>query len=72
MLRYFRWQTTIPLEKFIPSSWQHWRAGDNLDTIYWLRFRLTPHWNQIPISGSFLDWKMLLPNWVTAIPQPGR
>jgi len=22
-------------------------------------FRLIPYWNQIPISGSFLDWKML-------------
>jgi hypothetical protein len=22
-------------------------------------FRLIPRWNQIPISGSFLDWKML-------------
>ena len=24
-----------------------------------LNFRLIPHWNQISISGSFLDWKML-------------
>src|SRR5260370_866881 len=23
-------------------------------------FRLIPHWNQFPISGSFLDWKMLV------------
>jgi hypothetical protein len=23
-------------------------------------FRLTPRWNQISISGSFLDWKMLI------------
>jgi len=22
-------------------------------------FRLTSHWNQFPVSGSFLDWKML-------------
>jgi hypothetical protein len=22
-------------------------------------FRLIPHWNQFPISGSFVDWKML-------------
>ena len=36
MSRYFRWQMTIPLEKFLPASWQHWRAGDNLDSVYWL------------------------------------
>jgi hypothetical protein len=23
-------------------------------------FRLISHWNQIPISGSFLDWNMLI------------
>jgi hypothetical protein len=22
-------------------------------------FRLTPYWNHFPLSGSFLDWKML-------------
>jgi DUF1680 family protein len=36
MLKYFRWQTTIPLEHFLPFSWQQWRAGDNLDLIHWL------------------------------------
>ncbi len=36
MLKYFQWQRTIPLEKFLPGSWQKWRGGDNLDSIYWL------------------------------------
>ena len=36
MTRYFKWQTTIPLEKFLPGSWQKLRGGDNLDSIYWL------------------------------------
>jgi DUF1680 family protein len=36
MSKYFRWQMTLPLDRFTPFSWQHWRAGDNLDTIYWL------------------------------------
>ena len=31
------------------------------------RFRLIAHWNQFSISGSFLDWKMLLgPGWPDA------
>ena len=36
MTSYFRWQMTVPLEDFLPASWQKQRAGDNLDSIYWL------------------------------------
>lgn len=36
MTKYFQWQMTLPLEKFLPGSWQKWRGGDNLDNIYWL------------------------------------
>jgi len=36
MTKYFRWLNTIPLEHFLPGSWQKWRGGDNLDHIYWL------------------------------------
>jgi DUF1680 family protein len=36
MSRYFRWQSTLPLERLLPGSWQKWRAGDNLDSIHWL------------------------------------
>lgn len=36
MSKYFRYQMSIPLEKYLPASWQHWRAGDNLDSVYWL------------------------------------
>lgn len=36
MLRYFRWQMTLPLDKFLPGSWQKIRGGDNLDIIHWL------------------------------------
>ncbi len=36
MTKYFRWLITIPLEQFLPGSWQKWRGGDNLDHIYWL------------------------------------
>ena len=36
LTKYFRWQTSIPLEDLLPGSWQKQRAGDNLDSIYWL------------------------------------
>jgi hypothetical protein len=36
MTRYFRWQTTVPLEDFLAASWQKQRGGDNLDSILWL------------------------------------
>lgn len=36
LTKYFRWQMTVPLEDFLPASWQKQRAGDNLDSIYWL------------------------------------
>jgi len=36
MTRYVKWQTMIPLEQLLPASWQKTRAGDNLDSIYWL------------------------------------
>jgi hypothetical protein len=36
MTRYFRWQMTVPLDDFLSASWQKQRAGDNLDSIYWL------------------------------------
>lgn len=36
MARYFRWQLTLPDEKFLPPYWQHLRAYDNLWSVYWL------------------------------------
>ncbi|HEX7573348.1 MAG TPA: beta-L-arabinofuranosidase domain-containing protein [Bacteroidota bacterium] len=36
MLAYARWLMTVPLDRYLPESWQKWRGGDNLDHIYWL------------------------------------
>ena len=36
MAKYFRWEMTLPFEHFLAQSWQHTRACDNLDSVYWL------------------------------------
>lgn len=36
MLGYARWLMGVPLDRYLPESWQKWRGGDNLDHIYWL------------------------------------
>src|ERR1017187_4487906 len=44
LTKYFRWQMTIPLEDYLPSSWAKQRAGDDLDSIYWLYNRTGEAW----------------------------
>ena len=34
--KYFKWQMTLPADKFLAKSWQQVRACDNLDVVYWL------------------------------------
>jgi hypothetical protein len=36
MTRYYRWFMRQPLHDILPTSWQKFRGGDNLDHIYWL------------------------------------
>ncbi len=36
MTNYFRWQTAVPPEDFLVPFWQKVRAGDNLESVYWL------------------------------------
>ncbi|MHC4865021.1 MAG: beta-L-arabinofuranosidase domain-containing protein [Planctomycetota bacterium] len=44
MTRYFRWQLSVPSEDFLPKSWQKRRAGDNLESVYWLYNRTGEKW----------------------------
>ena len=44
MLKYFEWQRTIPQPRFLPASWQKYRGGDNLDSIYWLYNQTGQRW----------------------------
>lgn len=44
MTRYFRWQNSLPLDDLLPESWQKVRAGDNLESVYWLYNRTGEPW----------------------------
>lgn len=66
MTRYFRWQMTLPLDKIYPGSWQKWRAGDNLDSIYWLYNRTGETWllDLARVNHErTADWAGDIPTW---------
>jgi hypothetical protein len=44
MSRYFRYQLNFPEEKLFPGSWQKLRAGENLESVYWLYNRTGENW----------------------------
>jgi len=44
MSRYFRWQLSVPEEDFLTRSWQKRRAGDNLESVFWLYNRTGQKW----------------------------
>ncbi len=66
MKGYFHWLTTIPLEQYLPGSWQKIRGGDNLDHIYWLYNQTGDQWllDLARINHErTADWTGGLPTW---------
>jgi len=64
--RYFRWQLNQPAEQLLPGSWQQWRGGDNLDSIYWLYNRTGEPWLldlAKVIHKRTADWTNTIPTW---------
>ncbi len=44
MTKYFRWQLNYPEKDFMVGYWPHVRAGDNIESIYWLYNRTGEAW----------------------------
>jgi hypothetical protein len=68
MTRYFKFQLSVPDEKFLTHYWQKMRGGDNLYSVYWLYNRTGDSFLlQLAdkIHRRTADWEMksTLPNW---------
>jgi hypothetical protein len=64
MSRYFKWQLSVPEADFLAGYWPRMRAGDNLESVYWLYNRTGDKWlldlaTKIHRSGA---------NWTAGIP----
>ncbi|MBN1344090.1 MAG: glycoside hydrolase family 127 protein [Phycisphaerae bacterium] len=66
MAKYFKWQMSIPRKDLIPGSWQAVRAGDNLESVYWLYNRTGEPWlldlGHV-IHSKAIPWALGVANW---------
>jgi DUF1680 family protein len=66
MTKYFAWQRTLAEGEFLPGSWQKYRGGDNLDSIYWLYDRTGEKWLLDLAArnhGRTADWTNAVASW---------
>jgi len=68
MKNYFKFEMTVPDEKFLSSYWENSRGGDNLYSVFWLYNMTGEKWLlQLAekIHRRTADWtqKSTLPNW---------
>lgn len=65
MTRYFRWQLRVP-EADLIGGWAKPRAGDNIESIYWLYNRTGDKWLldlAARIHRGGLNWTAGIPDW---------
>lgn len=68
MTNYFKWEMTVPDEKFLKGLWQEKRGGDNLWSVLWL-YNRTGDKSVLPLIEKLhkntSNWTMKddLPNW---------
>lgn len=68
MTNYFKWQTTVPDDKFLKDYWENSRGGDNIYSVYWL-YNITGDAFLLDlvekIHRNTANWRMesSLPNW---------
>ncbi len=66
MSRYFRWELSVPEDKFLPPYWQQQRAADNLYSVHWLYNRTGQPWLlelAAKIHRHTANWTDSVPNW---------
>ena len=68
MSRYFKYQLTVPDDKFMKDYWENSRAGDNLWSVAWLYNRTGEAWLlelAEKLHRNTADWtrEQALPNW---------
>lgn len=68
MTNYFKWQMTVPDDKFLKDYWENSRGGDNLYSVYWL-YNITGDKFLLELAEKIhrntADWTndSALPNW---------
>jgi hypothetical protein len=68
MTNYFKWQLTVPDDKFLEDYWENSRGGDNLYSVYWL-YNITRDAFLLDLAHKIhrntADWmqESSLPNW---------
>ena len=66
MQAYFKWELTVPDDKFLPPFWQQQRASDNMASVYWLYNRTGEQYLlQLAekIQRNMADWTTSVANW---------
>jgi DUF1680 family protein len=66
MQEYFKWELTVPDDKFLAPFWQQQRASDNMASVYWLYNRTGQEYLlQLAqrIQRSMANWTETVPSW---------
>ncbi len=68
MTKYFKWQLSLPDDKFLEDYWENSRGGDNLQSVYWL-YNITGDKFLLQLATKIdkntANWRQVnnLPNW---------
>lgn len=68
MIKYFKWQLSIPDDKFLEDYWENSRGGDNMYSVYWL-YNITGDKFLLDLATKLdkntANWRQAsnLPNW---------